>query len=187
MWKILNKLTTELCDFKKTKGSTIVEVLVAVIIIGVVSVYGLSYFSSSYKYELNSKDYNLILENLVRQIEIAKGAVYQQGTTVGIGQYTTPLAHPRRYPGGIVDTGAVANPLHRNNFNFLSNNARVTLRRGCTVIYNYNEFENAVDLAGTANFFGSTRIVCEAQWPEEVAANRRNRITLVTYVAKRWV
>lgn len=188
MWNILNKLTkltTNLFSLKKDKGTTIVEVLVAVIIIGIVSMYGLSFFSSSYKYEVDSKDYDLILQNLVRQVEIGKGAVYEEGhsSILGADRYRLALAHPRKYPYGMVNVGSTANPLHCKNFNFLSNNARVKLREGCTVIYDYTEEEN---VSGPDAFFGTIRIVCEAQWPEEVAASKRNKITLVTYVANRW-
>ena len=186
MWNILNKLTkltTNLFSLKKDKGTTIVEVLVAVIIIGILSMYGLSFFSSSYKYEVDSKDYDLILQNLVRQVEIGKGIEENHSTVAGVDKYRLALAHPRKYPGGITDVGSTANPLHCKNFNFLSNNAKVKLRDGCTVIYNYREYENK---SGSDEFFGTIRIVCEAQWPEEVAASKRNKITLVTYVARRW-
>ncbi|MBO7612180.1 MAG: prepilin-type N-terminal cleavage/methylation domain-containing protein [Elusimicrobia bacterium] len=185
MWKILNKLTTKLFSLKKSKGTTIVEVLIAVIIIGIVSMYGLSFFSSSYKYEVDSKDYDLILQNLVRQIEIAKGVEYQEGHP-GLNRYREGLDHPRKYPGGIVNMGSASNPLHYKNFNFLSNNAEVELRKGCTVIYNYEEFENSAN-GGTEKFFGSTKIVCEAQWPKEITnVSKRKKITLVTYVARNW-
>ena len=82
--------------------------------------------------------------------------------------------------------GSASNPLHYKNFNFLSNNAEVELRKGCTVIYNYEEFENSAN-GGTEKFFGSTKIVCEAQWPKEITnVSKRKKITLVTYVARNW-
>ena len=189
MWKNLNKLTTKLFRLQKSKGTTIVEVLIAVIIIGIVSMYGFSFFSSAYKYEVDSKDYDLILQNLVRQIEIAKGAVYQESHP-DVGRYTEGLGdHPRKYPGEITTTGSTSNPFHYKNFNFLSDDAKVKLREGCTVIYNYREYEN-VRSSGPMileRFYGSTKIVCEAQWPEEITnASKRNKIILVTYVARRW-
>ena len=187
MWKILiRKKITKFFGLKKSKGTTIVEVLIAVIIMVIVSMYGLSFFSSSYKYEVDSKDYDIILQNLVRQIEIAKGAEYQEGHS-GLNKYKEGLDHPRKYPGGIANTGnASSNSLHYKNFNFLSNKAEVELRRGCTVIYNYEEFENSAN-GGTEKFFGSTKIVCEAQWPREITnVSKRKKITLVTYVARRW-
>ena len=66
---------------KKSKGTTIVEVLVSVIIIGVVSMYGLSFFSSSYRFATDSEEYNLILHGLINRMEIAKASVYKTDST----------------------------------------------------------------------------------------------------------
>lgn len=179
MWKNLNKLTTKLFRLQKSKGTTIVEVLIAVIIIGIVSMYGLSFFSSSYKYEVDSKDYDLILQNLVRQMEIAKGAEYQHENATGFIN-----SKERDYPGGIIGPGGNSSAsLYFKNFNFLSKGAKVELRNGCSVSYGYKEYEN---LHGGEKFYGSTKLVCEAEWPEEIADDKRNKITLVTYVADRW-
>ena len=203
MWKILNKITitTKLLNLKKSKGTTIVEVLVAVIIIGVVSVYGLSFFSSSYKYEVDSKDYDIVLQNLVRQIEMIKGSEYK--INPGGNPYTAGVNSDLRddrncryyaYPEGITDSESETVPTSYTKFNFLTEGHEKRIRRDCIVRYYCRLYTNGEQSSSISRKFpGSTKVVCEATWPwkegyhySKVEEARKNKITLVTYVAKKW-
>lgn len=201
MWKILNKITitTKLLNLKKSKGTTIVEVLVAVIIIGVVSVYGLSFFSSSYKYEVDSKDYDIVLQNLVRQIEMIKGSEYKINPG---NRYTTEANSDLRdsehyryyaYPERITDSESETVPTSYTKFNFLTEGHEKRIKRDCIVRYYCRLYTNKREDVSTRRFYGSTRVVCEATWPWKEGYHyssseeaRKNKITLVTYVADKW-
>ncbi len=160
--------------FKKSKGTTIVEVLVSVIIIGVVSMYGLSFFSSSYRFATDSEEYNSILQGLINRIEIAKASVYQTDNTGFEERYKKRNKHD--YPSGINGSNAA-------NFGFKKEEQ---LRTGCTVVYSYTAYENAYPNTGaiTERFYGSTKMVFKAEWPK--GSGFKNKIEVVTYVANIW-
>lgn len=191
MKKIFNKNFLKNFNSKKNKGTTIVEVLVSVIIIGIVTMYGMSFFSSSYRFATDSKDYSLILQEMTRKMEIAKGARYVSvGINVEEGYYESQEEYiedkferygTRAYPDGIRAnaTGQYSDRLH---FDFKMNRA---IRTGCTVEYTYIEYDDT-NPSGTENFYGSTKIILTAEWPREVITALRNKITLVTYKTRPW-
>ncbi len=166
-------------NLKKQKGTTIVEVLVSVIIIGIVSVYGLSFFSSAYKHSVDSKDYNFVLHDLVRKMEMVKGSQYDGYPAASDNNYYPPN------PNSPVN-------IPNNDQTIYDFKVEKTLREGCRVHYTCRVF---VDEGTSLNYRFGTRIVCEATWPwatgetfsnaAGVLANK-NKITLVTYTANRW-
>lgn len=192
MKKIFNR---KIFNFKKSKGTTIVEVLVSVIIIGIVSMYGLSFFSSSYRFATDSKDYHFVLQEMVRKMEMVKGSKYQKVMDSHYSydydtvsdyielRYETANTNPDKvYPSGISSgtTGYYSDKLH---FDF---KWPKLIRTGCEVEYFYESYEN-VYKKGTSKeekFFGSTKIVLRAEWPKGSLV--KNKITLVTYVADDW-
>jgi type II secretory pathway pseudopilin PulG len=153
--------TNMVFNLKGKRGSTIVEVLVSVIIIGIVSVYGLSFFSSAYKHSVDSKDYSFVLHDLVRKMEMVKGGGYPSATN---GNY---------YPFSTISEDGTRFDFKRDK----------ELREGCTVRYTC---EADVDTDGSHNFSNSARITLRAEWPidnPDFAPGDRNTITLVTYIA----
>lgn len=155
-------------NVKGEKGSTIVEVLVSVIIIGIVSVYGLSFFSSAYKHSVDSRDYSFISHDLVRKMEMVKGGRYPSAT------------NPNYYP---FDTASEDG----TRFDF---KIEKKLRNRCIVHYTCEAF---VDTDGTNTFNNSARIVITATWPwatEGAYSNSsgaladKNKMVLVSYIAR---
>ncbi|WP_372519155.1 type IV pilus modification PilV family protein [Candidatus Ruminimicrobiellum ovillum] len=155
-------------NLKKQKGTTIVEVLVAVIIIGIVSVYGLSFFSSAYRVSIDNKDYSFISHELVRKMEMVKGGGYPSAT------------NPNYYPFDITSEDGT-------RFDF---KIEKKLRDRCIVHYTCESF---VDTDGTNTFNNSARIVITATWPwategsysnSSSALAKKNRMVLVSYIAK---
>lgn len=152
-------------NLKEKKGSTIVEVLVSVIIIGIVSVYGLSFFSSSYRLAMDSKDYSFVLHDLVRKMEMIKGGNYPN---IDSNDY---------YPIGSAEDGS------RFDFKLAKN-----LRDGCSIRYTCETFVDTKGTPGSTSeekFFGSTKIELKAEWPMEFDSEDRSTITLVNYIARR--
>lgn len=175
-----------LFNSKKQKGSTIVEVLVSVIIIGIVSVYGLSFFSSAYKHTQDSKDYNFVLHDLVRKMEMVKAGGYP-------GEFVV-VADENYYPPAGGSSGSI-------NHIKLSDNDQVIydfkvdkiLRKDCKVHYTCSVFVDSRTISGvTEKFDNSTRVVVSGTWPwpesETAYTNMtgKNEIVLVTYMAEIW-
>ena len=181
MWKILCRQKTKLFSLKKSKGTTIVEVLVAVIIIGIVSMYGLSFFSSSYRISVDSKDYSFVLHDLVRKIEMIKSGDYPPNITDADGNC---------YPGST--DPATTSPNSTNDSTIFDFKVDKRIRRDCNVHYICKAYVGHRTEGGhVENFFGSTRVECEATWPwpdgfsySAAAAANRNRITLITYISE---
>lgn len=172
-----------LFDLKKQKGTTIVEVLISVIIIGIVSMYGLSFFSSAYKHAQDSNDYNFILHDLVRKMEMVKGGGYPGEFVVGTdGDY---------FPQAVSEIN-----LGNNDEEIYDFKVSKVLRENCRVDYTCRVSVDVGMVDGhIENFQNSARVECEATWPwadgeahsnaAAVLANK-NRITLVTYMAEIW-
>jgi|GEM_PF-6696126 len=165
-------------NLKKQKGTTIVEVLVAVIIIGIVSVYGLSFFSSAYKHAQDSKDYSFVLHDLVRKMEMVKGG----------GDYPT-VEDNNFYPTAksTINQGTT----DRTTYDFKVDKI---LRDDCKVHYTCHVHpDNRTTSDGITHHVG-TQIVCEASWPwnngetsfPNALLAEKNRIILVTYISQRW-
>ena len=155
-------------NMKKEKGSTIVEVLISVIIIGIVSVYGLSFFSSAYRVSTDSKDYSFISHDLVRKMEMVKGGRYPVATSSNYYPFDTPSEDGTRFDFKI----------------------EKKLRNRCIVHYTCEAF---VDTDGTNTFNNSAKIVITATWPwatEGAYSNTasaladKNRMVLVSYIAR---
>lgn len=164
---------------KKQKGSTIVEVLISVIIIGIVSVYGMSFFASAYKHTLDSKDYNFILHDLVRKMEMVKGGGCPTATDTDY------------YPPANNDPNQLK--LSNNDQTIYDFKVDKILRHNCRVHYTCSVFVNSRTIgAVTENFDNSTKVVLSATWPwpegETTFTNMtdKNEIVLVTYMTEIW-
>jgi type II secretory pathway pseudopilin PulG len=161
-----------LFNLKKQKGSTIVEVIISVIIIGIVSVYGMSFFASAYKHARDSKDYSFILHDLLRKMEIVRGS---------------------NYPGASREKDYRPLPITSGNdedrYDFLVDKV---LRNNCKVHYTCSVFVDSGTI--NDNFDNSTKVVVAATWPwpedEHAYADAdkvdKNEIFLVTYMTTMW-
>ena len=172
-----------LFNLKKQKGSTIVEVLVSVIIIGIVSVYGMSFFASAYKHALDSKDYDFILHDLVRKMEMVKAG---GRPLVSDDNYFPPVPSS----AGQINSG-------NNDKTIYDFKVDKDLRKNCKVHYTCKVYANSRTENGvTDNFDNSTQIVVEATWPwptmgtpnfdDENEQKKKNKIVLVTYMSDIW-
>jgi len=167
-------------NLKKQKGSTIVEVLVSVIIIGIVSMYGLSFFSSAYKHAQDSKDYDFVLHDLVRKMEMVKAGGYPTATT--------PDYYPPVLLGGPINSG-------NNDETIYDFKVDKILRNNCKVHYTCKVWVDSATVNGhNDEFDNSAKVVVEASWPwpegqetfPEAQLTNKNRIFLVTYMSKIW-
>lgn len=163
-------------NLKEKKGSTIVEVLVSVIIIGIVSVYGLSFFSSAYKHSVDSRDYSFVLHDLVRKMEMVKGGGYPNPDATNINYYPPATS--------VISQG----DNDKTTYDFKVDKL---LRDNCQVHYTCRVYLDERTIEGHTYRFGM-QIVCEASWPwnngqtlypATIPADK-NKITLVTYVAE---
>ena len=159
-------------NLNKQKGSTIVEVIVSVIIIGIVSVYGMSFFASAYKHARDSKDYSFILHDLLRKMEIVRGGDYPMFSSENY--YPTPITAS-------------------NDKTMYDFKVDKILRNNSKVHYTCSVFVDSRTISGvTDNFDNSTKVVVAATWPwpeSETAytdMTDKNEIVLVTYMSKIW-
>jgi len=75
---------------RKKEGLTIVEVLVSVVLLSIVSVYGLAFFAATWRLNVESRDYAYIMKKLENYVEAGKGYFQATGGTIANRTVTIP-------------------------------------------------------------------------------------------------
>lgn len=159
-------------NLKKQKGSTIVEVLISVIIIGIISIYGLSFFTSAYRVSIDSREYGFVFQDLVRKMEMIKGGQYPPTIT----DAATHDCYPNN-PGNLIYEGN----RDRDVYDFKIDK---NLRDDCRIHYTCRAYVDT-DVNGH-HIDNCTQVIITAEWPfdnPDFAPADRNRLTLMTYIA----